>query len=128
MDDRVDAGGRPAPGVGVGDVARDRLGAELRNHGARGLADQGTDVLAGRAERLDHVTAHEAARAGDEDRHAGSSETEAKGSSPTRASTPATRTTVPGSTSRRRTPSPIQRPGPSGSHAMLVTRPTSRSR
>src|SRR2546422_1612027 len=57
-----------------------------------------------------------------------------KGRSTTRASRPAARTIAPGVTSPRITARPTQRPPPltaapgSGTHATLVTRPTSRSR
>src|SRR3989449_2909636 len=47
--------------------------------------------LAACDERLDHVAAHEAARAGDEHAHAGAAIGKAKGRSTTRASRPAAR-------------------------------------
>src|SRR5882672_953575 len=87
---------------------------------------EGADRLAGRAQSLEDVAPHEASTAGDEDRHAGPTAGMSNGRVTTRASRPAARTTAPTGTSRRMTASPIQRSAPA-THAMLVTRPTSRS-
>src|SRR5205809_1035959 len=130
---RPRAGGRDAPGVGVARVPFDRLGAQRDDRVAPAGMDQGAHRFPGGLEGQDHVAPHQAAAAGDEDRHAGSRRGRANGSSTTRASTPAARTRQPGVTSRRITPRPIHRPTSgapgalSGSHVTLDTRPTSRS-
>src|SRR3989442_8022194 len=112
-------------------VAGHRLRPEPKHGGATRRPYQRAHRLAARGEGLDDVTADEATRARDEHAHAGAAIGKAKGRSTTRASRPAARTTEPGSTSRRISARPIQRPAPatpvSGTNARLVTRPTSRS-
>src|SRR5439155_14879060 len=129
--DGAHAARRSLPRRRVGDVARDRLCPEPQHGGATRRPYQRAHRLAARGEGLDHVTADEATRARDEHAHAGAAIGKAKGRSTTRASRPAARTTEPGSTSRRISARPIQRPAPatpvSGTNARLVTRPTSRS-
>src|SRR2546429_164780 len=123
---------RRAPRGGVRHVARNGLRAEPLDHRAARRAHQRPHRLPPGAERLDDVTADEAAPARDQHRHAGPTNGVAKGRSTTRASRPAARTITPDPTSRRIRASPIQRPPPatplSGTQARLVTRPTSRSR
>src|SRR5881397_1966844 len=84
--------GRRAPHGGVLHVARYRLRAELLDHRAARGAHQRPHRLATGAERLDHVTADEAAPACDQHRHAGPTNGVTKGRSTTRASRPAART------------------------------------
>src|SRR5439155_9427760 len=119
------------PRLRVGRVAGDRRRAAPQDGARRRGVFQRAQRLAPSGEGLYHVTAHEAARARDENAHAGAAIGKTNGSSTTRASRPAARTSEPGSTSRRISARPIQRPAPatpvSGTNARLVTRPTSRS-
>src|SRR6266540_6938679 len=75
----------------------------LSLHDALPFPHQRAHGLAPGPQRLDHVTADEAAAAGDEDGHAGPMLGTSKGRETTRASRPAARTTAPSGTSRRTT-------------------------
>src|SRR2546421_6170110 len=131
MDDRPDSGShtRALPRRRVGHIANHRLGPKLCDHGSRMGANEGPHLLATATERFEHMRPHEPTGARDEDRHAGRTLGTVNGSATTRASLPGARTTAPTGTSRRSTARPIHRPRseppPSGSQAMLVTRPTS---
>src|SRR5439155_1262374 len=110
--DGAGAARRCLPRRRVGHVADDRLRPEPQDGGATRGPYQRAHRLAPSGEGLDHVTAHEAARTRDENAHAGAAIGKANGSSTTRASRPAARTSEPGSTSRRISARPIQRPAP----------------
>src|SRR3989441_5196011 len=131
VNDCANARGSPLPCHHIGDVPHDRLGAKGLDRGDGVLAYQRPRSFTARPQRVEHVCADEPGRAGDEHGHAGATRGASKGSPTTRASRPAARTVAPSGTSRRTMARPIQRPStdppPSGSQAMLVTRPTSRS-